>query len=184
MKKNFLVILMIFFISIFAVAEDVGEGAFSVSVQGGTSFMNVTDGLMVSTYGGGVQIVPFEFAIGNEDVSWILGLGKVGYSFRMTSFNEGNFFIHQIPISILSTGMNIDLFSFTVGLGFSPRWMSAEISKDSHYDFSIIVPFDISFQLNDYMSVCGNYTASFANSNCKFYQSVDVGVKFKAKYFE
>ena len=81
-------------------------------------------------------------------------------------------------------GFCIDLFSFTVGLGFGLRWMSAEISKESYFDSSIIVPFDISFQINDYMSICGNYTASFANSNIKFYQSVDVGVKFKAKYFE
>lgn len=184
MKKNFLVILMIFFISIFAVAENVSEEAFSVSVQGGTSFVNVTDGLTFPTYGVGVQIVPFEGAIGNEDVSWILGLGKIGYSFRMMSFDEGKFFIHQIPISLLATGMNIGLFSFTVGFGLSPRWMSAEISKEAYFDFPIIVPFDVSFQINDYMSICGNYTASFVNSNCKFYQTVDVGVKFKAKYFE
>ena len=184
MKKNFLVILMIFFISIFAVAENVSEGAFSASVQGGTSFVKVTDGLIFPAYGGGVQIVPFEMALGNETVSWIFSIGKVGYSFRMTSFEEGKFFIHQIPISIVSTGMSIDLFSFSVGFGFALRWMSAEISKEAYFDFPIIVPFDVSFQINDYMSIFGTYTASFANSNYKFYQTVDVGVKFKAKYFE
>lgn len=184
MKRIILVSILMIILSGFIFAEDVGEGAFSVSVQGGTSFVNVTDGLTFPTYGGGVQIVPFEGAIGNEDVSWILGLGKIGYSFRMMNFDEGNFFIHQIPISLASTGMNIDLFSFTVGLGFAPRWMSAEISKEVYFDFPIIVPFDVSFQINDYMSICGTYTASFANSNYKFYQTVDVGVKFKAKYFE
>lgn len=94
MKKTLLAVLAMCTICGFVFAGEVLEGGFSALVHGGASFVNVTDGLMFPAYGGGVQIVPFDFVVGNDDVSWILSGGRVGYSFRMTRFEEGNFFIH------------------------------------------------------------------------------------------
>lgn len=90
----------------------------------------------------------------------------------------------QIPISLLATGMNIGLFSFTVGCGLAPKWVTAEVSRESYFDLPLIVPFDISFKINDFISICANYTAQFSDWRYKFFQTVDVGVKFSGKYFE